>query len=317
MDIEFRNIHIDMLAIPLEIQRAPLNDVELKLYQDFDEQCSINQGVVLVNRKKTGLRYEVVYGFEVIRAAHKAMIEYIPCLVCEAFSDLFIDLIRSRSIDTNANQHTTPEDVVAQAIETYTFLKGTKLSFRKAETIGKLGKKSSIYTHKRLAQNLHPYVQKMLSNGDLSKSAARSISYINFDEQYEFALKAIKNHWTVRDIDLERSKSGDAPIDSSMKSDIDNFQQQLEDLWGGAINVTPKTKNTGSVFFEFYHLEDVMTLCDRLLKMTTELSYEVKGMHKRNASGQAGRFEVKYKDLDTLEQLKKVLEEFPASSLAG
>ncbi len=305
-----------MLAIPMDLVKKPLSLEEVQLYQEFDDECAVTRGIVLVNKKATSLRYDVVYGAEVIRAANKAVIDYIPCLVCEAFTGAFIDLIRSRSTASEANHDVKPEDAVSQAIERYKVMKGAKLSFRKAETIGKLGKKSTIYTDKRLSQNLHPQVQKMLSDGRITKSAARSISYININDQYEFAVRALKNNWTVRDIDLEKSKSSDTPIDESMKSDIGFFRRQLEDLWGGVVNITPKTRQIGTVFFEFYTLDEIATLCNRVANISFELSFVIKGKHKPAFKGKAGTFEIKYADLDTLEQLKRSLEHSPITSLA-
>lgn len=317
MELEFRNIHLDMLAIPMDLVKKPLTSLEVQLYQEFDEECAVTRGIVLVNKKKTSMRYDVVYGADVVRAAQKAAIDYIPCLVCEAFTDAFIDLIRSHSIPPDETQNTKPEDAVKQAIETYKTMKGAKLSFRKAETIGKLGKKSTIYTDKRLAINLHPKVQHLLSEGKLTKSAARSISYIKISDQHEFALKAIGNRWTVREIELEKSKSTDTPIDHSMRSDIDSFRRELEDLWYGVVSITPKTRQTGLVSFEFYSLDEVSTLCDRIDNIDAELSYVIRGRHKPGLSKRAGVFEIKYSDLDTLEQLKRSLKASPITSLAG
>lgn len=317
MELEFRNIHIDILAIPMDLVKKPLSPGELQLYQEFADNCAVTRGVVLVTKKATSLRYDVVHGSEVVRAANKALIDYIPCLVCESFTDTFIDLIRARSISPEVNHDVKPEDAVSQAIARYKVVKGAKLSFRKAETIGKLGKKSTIYTDKRLSQNLHPQVKEMVSDSKITKSAARSISYININDQLEFAERAVRNNWTVRDIDLEKSKCCDTPIDESMKSDIDSFRQQLEELWGGVVSITPKTRQTGTVCFEFYNLDEIATLCGRIAKVASELVFVVKGKHRPNFNGKTGTFEIKYSDLDALEKLKKSLEQSPITSLTG
>lgn len=305
MELEFRKIHIDMLAIPLKSINTPLSSEEMTLSIEFNEECAVTRGVVLASKRQKGLRYSIVHGLNVVRAAGKAGIEHIPCLVTDVFTDLFIDLIKSQTqSEKPASSEDEPENAISIAIESYQRVLGTKLSFRKAAQIESLGKKSTLYDEKRLAKNLSPEVQALVRDGRLSKSAGRNISYIERDEQYSFALKAAQNNWTVRDINLARSKLSDSPADESMNSDILTLQVMLEDAWGAGVSITPKTRQTGSLHFDTYNIDDVIALCSRLSKLKSAFSYSIKGNQPITQGLKSGVFEVKYNNLEIIEELK-------------
>lgn len=305
MELEFRNVHIDMLALPMDIKNSPFSRAEAKLAEEFDREYAVTKGVVLALKKKAGMRYDVAFGFDVIRAANKAGIEYIPCLIGEEFSSLFIDLLRTAPSEQEYPQ--SPEDAIQRAMETFNQLKGLKLSFRKAEKMGKLGKKSTLYDEKRLAKNLDQRVQLLVKKGKLAKSAARSISYMPLDEQHEFALTAIQNGWSVREINLARSKNRDSPVDQSMQSDLDSLASELSMAIGYSVSIVPKTRLSGTLQINYFGFDALASLLERLSNIAVEFTYNMTGVHD-NASRMAtpSLLIIHYKDLNLVDEIRRV-----------
>lgn len=307
MELEFRNIHIDMLAMPMCEQVKPFTSLEAKLAQEYREELAVTRGIVLVIKKKPRMRYDIVHGFEMVKAASKVGIEYIPCLIGNQFSETFIELLRNSPNEEGKPEE--PEDAIHRAIQSFNQLKGLKLSFRKAEKIGKLGKKSTLYDEKRLAENLDINVQELVKKGMLSKSAARSISYLPIKNQCAFALKAIENRWSVREINLARSKNNDTPFDRSMKNDLNSFALTLELSTGCTTTISPKTRLTGTLKIEYYGLEGLTLLMDRLSNISCDFSYSMSGIQNNSTIvGISSSLQIHYQNLEVLDEIKRVFE---------
>jgi len=307
MELEFRNIHIDMLSMPMCEQVKPFTPLEAKLAQEFREELTVTRGIVLVIKKKPRMRYDIAHGFEIIKAASKVGIEYIPCLIGNEFSETFIDLLQNSPSEEGKPEE--PEDAIHRAIQTFNQLRGLKLSFRKAEKIGKLGKKSTLYDEKRLAENLDIGVQKLVKKGILSKSAARSISYLPIKNQCAFALKAIENRWSVREINLARSKKNDTPFDTSMKNDLNSFALTLEMSTGCTTTILPKTRLTGTVKIEYYGLEGLTSLMDGLSDISCDFFYTISGVQNNSTTvGVVSSLQIHYQNLEILDEVRRAFE---------
>lgn len=291
-----------------EYIKAPLSIDEVNLSNEFEEAFGVTKGIVLTTKKNSSLRYDVVHGFDVVRAAKRAKVEYIPCLVGDAFSDLFISLLDKPSVEEgDLPTKEKPENVIDRAISSYEQIKGFKLSYRKAEKIGKLGKKSTLYDEKRLAKHLDPRVQDMIRDGKLSKSAGRSISYIKLGSQFRFAQKAIENKWTVRDIELAKNGQKDAPLEGNIASDVQSLQTRFEESLKLPVTITPKTRESGLIRFEYYRLDDILSIIERLKRVDTEYTYQMKGVSVSNNEKKraGGTLTIHYKSLDAVDELAK------------
>lgn len=316
MNFEYRFVHIDMLALPISQFQEPLTSEEASLAIEFKKECAVTKGVVLVTNSVPGRRFNVVFGFQVLRAAKRALIDHIPCIVAESFSNAFIELISGTCTQASLSVDEGTKDQLSEAIKSYELFRNSNVSYRNAEQVLNLGKRSSLYTNSRLATKLHPKVQSLLHDGKISRSAARSISYIAISSQPAFASKAIANNWTVREIELARSSYSDAPVEKSFLPDLSSFAKDLEDFWGGPVSLTPKTKHTGSICFDFYNLKDVSAFCNRLSKLTGDYHINIKAKHRYDNLPVTGTIKVSYTCIDTLDKLKDIFKSNPMSSLS-
>lgn len=308
MELEFRDVHIDLLALTAAQKNKALTQIEIQLIKEYSDELYVTRGVVLAKKGKQGARYTVTHGAEVVRSAQKAGIEYIPCLISDTFTETFLSIITTALEKESEEKHHKPEDAIRAAIDKYALIKGQSLSFRQAEKLGKLGKKSTLYTQKRLAKNLHPKVQALIQSGKIGKSAGRSISYISRDEQYDFALNAIKNGWTVRDIDLARSKIADAPISNKLTGDVQLLQAALEQASGYRLSISPKTEQTGTIKFYFYGAHQLENIAKILGAINSDYSYKIQGAQKADSGPELPSYlEVKYTNLDLIDELKVAL----------
>lgn len=306
MNLEFRNIHIDMFALSKAEKNQPKTSLEDTLITEFQNEMYVTRGVVLVTKGRASMRYSVVHGIEVVRAAKAALIDYVPCLISSTFSDIFIKLVGSISV--NDAMPSKPENVIERAIVNYKQITGAKLSFRRAENIAKLGKKSTLYTDKRLAKNLDPRVQQYVKEGKLGKTAAKYISYENPDKQFSLATMVISESWTTRDIELYRAGGQDSPIRKTMYADIDTIQKEIEEYSGYKTQIIPKTKNTGTMKINFYGTEQMIDIAQKLLKLKHDCTYTVLGRHNGEKEKQeVSEISIKYSNLDIIDDLKAVL----------
>jgi|GEM_PF-5708012 len=308
MELEFRDVHIDLLALTVDQKKRPLTNTEAQLIKEYSDELYVTRGVVLAKRGKPGARYSIVSGAEVVRCALKAGIEYIPCLISDDFTEMFVSLL-STALDKEADEKShKPEDAIRAAIDKYALIKGQSLSFRKAETLGKLGKKSTLYTQKRLAKNLAPEVQALIRSGKLGKSAGRSISYVASDKQYALALKAIENNWTVRDIDLARTNAADSPISKKLNNDVRHLQAELEKASGYSVSILPKTEQTGVVRFFFYGAYELENIAKILGLIKSDYSYKIVGVqHTAPGPEKPSTLELKYTTLDLIDELRAAI----------
>lgn len=289
MDLEFRDVHSTMLALPIEDKSRALTPADAELAKEYAESMFVTRGVVLAARTNR-MRYTVVYGAEVVRAALSAQIEYIPCLIADTFTDRLIELVSTGIEEKSTPSSPQSVDIIAHAIEQYNLVEATQLSLRKAHSIANLGPRSTLHDEKRLAVHLIPAVQELVRNGSLNKSAGRSISYLRTTEQLEFAKKAITQEWTVREIDLARAnrtasktRETDAPYSAEFDGDIADLIRVLEDVTKGSVSITPKTKHTGTIIFELYGANQAAEFLTILAGLTSDLRYTLKGRHRQDA----------------------------------
>ncbi len=308
MQLEYRFIHIDLLALPAHELKKQLSPNEQMLAAEYAEEFCVTRGFVLVTEPNK-MRYPVQHGFNVVRSAKQAFVERVPCVVAETVTQEMIDLFGpaiSSGGGESLPEAAAPEDAIRAAINTSNLVKLGNRSLRQAAQVDKLGAKSTLYEQQRLAENLDPRVADLYRSEKLKISAVKRITYVPKSKQLAFACAVIENGWSCREIELEirkRKKRGDAAVDAKTKRDIKVFEKELEELLATTVRIKPNTQKTGVLNITFHWMNELTQILSLLEEACCSFSYTIKGSQNSGTNRKPGELQITYKSIDVLEAI--------------
>jgi len=213
---------------------------------------------IVVRKNRSG--YEIVAGERRYRAARKAELKTVPCLVRELTDEQNMLL----AIIENMQREDLNPVEEAQAIE-----KMIKTYGLTQEQVSKSLAKSRPYiTNALRLLRLPEIVQDMISRGTLSSGHARALVAIN-DEKKQIALaeRAEKEGLSVRDIErlAGENKKTPRPASRVRKKDADAalVEDDLKDIFGTKVNLVEKGKR-GKIEIEYYSRDELERLIEML-----------------------------------------------------
>ncbi len=220
----------------------------------------IEHGIIqpIVVRKSTAGSYEIVAGERRYRAARKAELKAVPCIVRELTDEQNMLL----AIIENMQREDLNPLEEAQAIEK--MIKNYGLT---QEQVSKSLAKSRPYiTNALRLLRLPERVQDMISGGTLSAGHARALVSIN-DERMQIALaeRVEKEGLSVRDIErlADANKKTPRPAAKVKKksADIVGLEEDLKDIFGTKVNLVEKGKR-GKIEIEYYSRDELERLIE-------------------------------------------------------
>ncbi len=207
-------------------------------------------------------RYQIVAGERRWRAAQRAHLHEIPCIIREFDEAATLEVAIVENIqraDLNAIE------------EGEAYARLTRLFGHNADSIARLVHKSrSHVTNLIRLLDLPDSVRAALGDGRLSMGHARAL--VGIDSAAVLAEEAIAKGWSVREIEAAAKrakrpgpieyKSMDGPVRDS-DADIALLQRQLGDLLGLNVTITNKGQG-GSVTLAYATLDQLDMICQRL-----------------------------------------------------
>ncbi|MBP3815416.1 MAG: ParB/RepB/Spo0J family partition protein [Firmicutes bacterium] len=251
-----------------DVKYIGINDIKPNSNQprkNFDEDkiqdladSIVEHGIIqplIVRPAKVG--YEIVAGERRYRAARKAGLKSVPCLVRE-FTDrenMLIAIIE--------NMQREDLDPIEEAEGLEQMIKAYGLT--QEEVSKSVGKSRPYITNSLRLLNLSQEIKDMIAQGDLTPGHARALLSIDGEaKRLELAKRIVKSGLSVRDVERLASGKGKkaAPKAKARKSrDIQYVEQELKDIFGTKVNIeTNGTK--GKVEFEYYSREELNRLID-------------------------------------------------------
>lgn len=221
----------------------------------------LEHGIIqpIVVREKTN-GYEIVAGERRYRAARKAELKTVPCLVRELTDEQNMLL----AIIENMQREDLNPIEEAQAIE-----KMIKTYGLTQEQVSKSLAKSRPYiTNALRLLRLPEKVQDMISSGALSSGHARALVAIG-DEKKQIALaeRAEREGLSVRDIEKLSGESKKMPRPAARTkrkvADVASVEEDLKEILGTKVNLIEKGKR-GKIEIEYYSRDELERLLDML-----------------------------------------------------
>ena len=236
--------------------RSNFDDVKL---QELTNSIK-NQGVlspILV--RELGLNeYEVIAGERRLRAAKRAGLESIPCLVDQKQDK---DALVSALIENLQREDLNP-------VEEARGLDRLKREFglTQDEVASSTGKARSTIANSLRILSLPASVLDMLSDGLIEKGHANLLASMDSKEAEDLAKKIVKEKLSIKDLSGLTSKK---PTNKNAKqrtkdTDILNVEQEMSESFGHKIEIDTKNKNAGRVSILYKTLDELDSIIQKL-----------------------------------------------------
>ena len=220
------------------------------------QEHGLIQPVVL---RSVGAGYEIVAGERRWRAARKAGVRNIPCIVWELSDEENMLLAIIENMQREDLNPIEEAEGINQMIETY--------GLTQDQVSKSVGKSRPYITNCLRLLKLPEDIQSFVSEGQLSAGHARAIvSAGNKEKQIALAEKAVKEGLSVRQIEklAKDSKTGKAKAKPREKNaDVKRVENDLKEALGTKVTLNQKGKK-GKIEIEYYSKDDLERLIELL-----------------------------------------------------
>ena len=210
--------------------------------------------------QKNGSSYEILVGERRWRAARMAGLKEIPAIVKD------VDKQEAAEIALIENIQREDLNSVEEARAYRSLL--DEFGLTQEELASRVSKSRTAITNSLRLLQLDKDVLDLVESGELSAGHARAILSINGKRaQYKAAREVINSRLSVRETE-KLAKQYNAPKRESKEKEPDIYMESLaEELTGllsARVSIRQKSKEKGRIEIEYYSLEELEDLADRL-----------------------------------------------------
>lgn len=210
--------------------------------------------------RKAGAGYEIVAGERRWRAARKAGLKKVPCIVRELTEEqnMLVAIIENmQREDLNPMEEA---EALNQMITTF--------GLTQEQVSKSVGKSRPYITNVLRLLRLPSEIQDFVTNGQLSVGHARALIVIeDKQKQLEIAKYAAKEQISVREIEkMTRESSANAkakPLKKKKSPEITHVEEELKEILGTKVQLKYSGKK-GKLEIQFYSKEEVDRIIDLL-----------------------------------------------------
>lgn len=261
---ELRNLPVEWLT---RGKYQPRRDMTEEGLDELAESIR-SQGVIqpIVVRPIASERYEIIAGERRWRAAQRAGLKEVPCVIRDIPDEAAIAMALVENIQRE------DLNVVEEAMALQRLMDEFGLTHQQvAEAVGK--SRTTVTNLLRLL-NLAPEVRTMLERGDLDMGHARALLTLPEAKQITVARQVVDKGLTVRETErlVKKTLQGKSTNKTNAQSDADvaRLSQQLSEQLGTPVQIRMKTKNKGEVVIRYANLDVLEGLLARLGIKSTE-----------------------------------------------
>jgi ParB family transcriptional regulator, chromosome partitioning protein len=279
IDTDLKNtagsLKTELVEQKVGVQRVALELIEVNPNQprkDFDETAlselaaSIKMHNIiqpLTVSQIPGGKYRLIAGERRYRASKIAGLKDVPVYVREANADQLLELALLENLQReNLN-----------AIEIALSYKRLMddLDYTQEQVAERMGKERSTVTNYIRLLKLPPDIQVAVRNGIISMGHARALINVDAVDKQLFIFSEIKNkQLSVRQTEdlVRKMYTGASVVKASVKSDLPPAFKKIEDNlasnFGTKVKLAHSKKGNGSILFEYYSLDELNGLLDKL-----------------------------------------------------
>ncbi len=267
-------LRTDVAEKTTSISRVPLDQIETNASQprkDFDEvslselSASIRLHDIIqpltVSPQKNG-KYKLIAGERRFRAAKLAGLKDIPVYIRQTNNSSLLELALLENLQR--------ENLNAIEIALSYRRLMEDLDYTQEQVAERMGKERSTVTNYIRLLKLPPDIQVAVRNGSLSMGHARAIINVDAVEKQLYVFSQIKSkELSVRQTeDLVRNLYADKTVKSAAKTELSPTFKKIEDTLASRFSTKVKLnhhkKGYGSITMEYYSLEELNSLLDKL-----------------------------------------------------
>jgi ParB family chromosome partitioning protein len=256
--------------------RIPLNMIEANPDQprhDFDENtlselaASVKMHDIiqpLTVTKLTNGRYRIIAGERRFRAAKIAGLADVPVYIRETKN--------SKTLELALLENLQREDLNAIEIALSYKQLMDELDYTQEHLAERMGKERSTVTNYIRLLKLPPDIQAAVRNGIISMGHARALINVDVVDKQLFIFTEIKNkELSVRQTeDLVRKLyiPAKGAVNNSVKATLPPSLKKIEDnlasYFSTKVKMTQNKKGTGSITFDYYSVEELNSILDKM-----------------------------------------------------
>jgi len=269
------NLKSEVVERTTSINRVALDQIEINPKQprkDFDEAALSELATSLklhdiiqpltVSKLPNG-KYRLIAGERRFRAAKIAGLKDVPVYVRQANDTELLELALLENLQR--------EDLNAIEIALSYKRLMDELDYTQEHVAERMGKERSTVTNYIRLLKLPPDIQVSVRTGVLSMGHARALVNVDVVDKQLFIFSEIKNKGlSVRQTEdlVRRIYTGEMAVKKSVKAQLPPAFKKIEDNLASQFNTKVKMvhnkKGQGSVTFEYYSLEELNGLLDKL-----------------------------------------------------
>lgn len=268
------NLKQDVIEKSTSVMRVPLDEIETNPHQprtDFDETAlselaaSIKIHDIIqpltVSVISAG-KYRLISGERRLRAAKIAGLKDIPVYVRQTASSSLLELALLENLQRS--------DLNAIEIALSYKRLMDDLDYTQEQLAERMGKERTTVTNYIRLLKLPPDIQVAVRNNVITMGHARALINVDHVDKQLFIFSEIKNKGlSVRQTeDLVRKLYTPADVKAAVKPTLSSAFKKIEDNLASEYNTRVKLnhskKGNGSILFEYYSLEELNNLLDKL-----------------------------------------------------
>ena len=267
-----QNIKITKIEPDKEQPRKRFDEEKLDELANSIKQYGVIQPIIVTLKDDY---YQIIAGERRWRAAKKAGLTEIPCLVRTKTEQENREIALIENIQRENLNPIEEANSYVMLMEVY--------GYTQENLASKLGKTRSAISNKIRLLKLPDKVKNMVKEGVLSYGHARAILSITDEKTIEeLSEKIINKKYSVREVEnlvkkyngksnnqVKNKNKNEIMIDSNTETDEDKYEknfleQKLIDFFESRVNIKGNIKNQGKIEIDFYDYEDLRRIIDLL-----------------------------------------------------
>jgi ParB family chromosome partitioning protein len=268
-----KEIPIDMLHSGTYQPRNDFLEEALETLSKTIAQVGILEPLIVRTSQKYADKFEIVAGERRWRAAQRAGLTVVPCLISNYTNEQAAQIAL---IENTCREALNPIEE-AHAIQRLT----DEFKYTHDEVSMLLGVSRSHVSNLLRLLRMDGRVQHWLKQGHLSEGHGKLLAGVAYERQYWYAYHTIKQEWSVRALDEAIKAGADKKLATKRAQKtaqpMSEFEQQLAEQFGFPMKVTINKNDTGYFRIPFHDRAHMQIIMDKLgIKECIESIYDEK-----------------------------------------